>query len=445
MGLFDLFKKKEDNSPAKENVEKAREHYSKGEYQETLGALIQGFRNDVNYLPLYQLAVDSLGKLSAANEQKLFEAVCKNQNNDKAYNDLANFYFNIEHYDLAQVFLNKTLQLNPNNNEAIHDLAICYARKFQINKAIEILENANVSDFWNLFFLNKCKILDKRIDGVQESITELQNFLEKQPDQDAVFFPKMKVYELQESLLRYNTIPVIQNHIRDWQFIQYGGVILDYFETEENDYVAGGRYVASWGSHESIKKVVLKLKQFIDRLAIPIQEVVSLNDRDSEIIGKLIAKELNLQFSFYNSSNVNQNCLIVSSDSSNFRDYEELNTIKNGQVVFSVNHNWLDASYIAPDIIGFMTQTYSFPWNGGGLRMTDTETRELENIPPDNRAADEIVTDIYSNQIEIEDIANLLDFYADRKEYLKSIGNKTNNYRYNFMIESPVAGAYFGY
>ena len=96
MGLFDLFKKKEDNSPAKENVEKAREHYSKGEYQETLGALIQGFRNDVNYLPLYQLAVDSLGKLSAANEQKLFEAVCKNQNNSNAYNDLANFYFNVE-------------------------------------------------------------------------------------------------------------------------------------------------------------------------------------------------------------------------------------------------------------------------------------------------------------------------------------------------------------
>lgn len=293
--------------------------------------------------------------------------------------------------------------------------------------------------------MNKCKILDKRIEGVQESITELQNFLEKQPDQDAVFFPKMKVNELQESLLRYNTIPVIQNHIRDWQFIQYGGVILDYFETEENDYVAGGRYVASWGSHESIKKVVNKLKLFIDRLAIPIQEVVALNDRDSEIIGKLIAKELHLQFNFYNSSNINQNCLIVSSDSSNFRDYEELNTIKNGQVVFSVNHNWLDAAYISPDIIGFMTQTYSFPWNGGGLRMMDTETRELENIPPDNRAADEIVADIYSNQVEIEDIANLLDFYADRKEYLKSIGNKTNNYRYNFMIESPVAGAYFGY
>ncbi|WPV67002.1 tetratricopeptide repeat protein [Chitinophaga sp. LS1] len=264
MGLFDLFKKQDDNSLAKEDLQKAKEHFDKGEFQECLRVLTWGFRKDVNYKLLYQLASDTLGKLNASDEQKLFAAVCKKQNDSRAYNNLGNFYFSVGHYDLAQVFYEKTIQLNPNNAEAPHDLAICYARRFQINKAIDVLVNSNSNDFWNLYFLNKCKILDKKTGGVQQSLNDLQVFLDQQPNQEDVIIPRMKIAELQETLQRFNSVKDIQTHIRDWQFIQYGGVVLDYFENNE-DYVAGGRYVASWGSNESIKTLANKVKQFANK------------------------------------------------------------------------------------------------------------------------------------------------------------------------------------
>jgi tetratricopeptide (TPR) repeat protein len=445
MGLFDIFKKQDDNSAAKEDLTKAKELFDKGEFQETLRTLMWGFKKDVDYKPLYKLAADSLGKLNATDEQKLFEAINKNINDSNAFHNLGNFYFSVGHYDLAQTFYEKTLQLNPNNEEAPHDLAISYARRFQVSKAVEVLTNSKSNDFWNLYFLNKCKILDKKVEGVQEAINDLQSFLDEQPNQDDVVIPKMKVSELQETLQRFNTISEIQTHIRDWQFIQYGGAVLDYFEDgEDGDYVAGGRYVASWGSNESIKTIANKLKQFANKLSISFKGVVSLSDRDSEIIGRLLAKEFGVSFSFYNPTNPNQGYLIVSSDSSLFTEHEELNTIQNGQVVFSANHNWLDSSIVSPDIIGFMTQTYSFPWTGGGMRIVDMESRNIERIPPDNRSAEEIATDIFNIEQESEDINIHLEFYSKRKEYLKGIGNQSSNQRYNFMIESPVPGSYFG-
>ena len=339
MSIFDFLKKKDDNSPAKEDLTKAKEHFDKGEFQETLRALTWGFRKDVNYKPLYQLAADCFGKLNAPDEQNLFTAVCKNQNDSNAYNDLGNSYFLAGYYDLAQVFYEKVIKLNPVNVKAPRFLAISYARRFQISKAIEVLTNAKSNNFWILYFLNKYKILDKKVDGVQEALNNLQSFLEEHPDQVDIDIPKIWIDELRETLQRFNTIPNIQTHIRDWQFIQYGGVVLDCIEEgDEAYYAAGGRYVVSWGSDESIKAIANKLKQFTDSLLISFHGIVSFKDRDSEIIGRLLAKEFGISFNFYEPTDSNQDCLIVSSDSSFFAEHEELKTIHNGQIVFSAKN-----------------------------------------------------------------------------------------------------------
>jgi tetratricopeptide (TPR) repeat protein len=446
MGLFDIFRKNENNSPAKDDLTKAKKLFVKGEFQETLGALAWGFKKDVNYKPLYKLSAESLEKLNAPEEQELFEAVNRNINDSDAFNNLGNFYFGIGYYDLAQVFFEKAIELNTNNEEAPHDLAICYARQFQVSKAVEVLTNAKSSNFWDMYFLNKCKILDKKIDGVQESVNSLKIFLDELPDQEDLEIPKMKIAELQEILQRFNTVPALKTHIRDWHYIQYGAVILDYFEDggDDDDFVAGGRYVASWGSNESLKTVVNKFKQFAGKLSISFQKVVSFSDRDSEILGRLFAKELSLDFDLYKPEDSNQDCLIVSSSSTYFTEHEELSRVKDGQILLSVNHSWLESSHISPDVIGFMAQSYSFPWSGDGMRITDMESRKIEMIPPDNRSAEEIATDIFNIDLPEDDINEHLEFYAERKQYLKGIGSQTNNYRYNFMIESPVAGAHFG-
>ncbi|MCC6372875.1 MAG: tetratricopeptide repeat protein [Bacteroidia bacterium] len=448
MGIFDFFKGKENkqpDSPAKEHLDKAREHFNSGAYQETLRTLISGFKADVTYLPLYRLASETLGKLGGAEEKSLFDAVIANNHSSEAYNNLGSFYHEIGHYDMAQTFYEKAIQLDPLNNAIYHDLAICYARRFQIKKAIDILSKSDSNDFWDMYYLNKCKLLNGETKGMQPTIDMLRNFLQNQEPDENLTIAKLKVEELHETLQRFNTVPEIRTHIREWHYIQYGGVILDFFEMEEEkNYVAGGRYVASWGSNQAIKNLAVNLKQYLNNLNQSFIKVVAMPDRDSEIVGRVIAHELNLDFDLYDRNQPNTNCFIVSAESTGYNYSQELSTIQNGQVVFAVNHCWLQSSNICPDIIGFMTQTYSFPWSGGGFRISDDDNKKVEKIPEDTRPALEIVQEIINIKNETEEINNNIKFYLDRKDYLKGTGNKTNNNRYNFSTESPVLGSYFG-
>jgi tetratricopeptide (TPR) repeat protein len=441
MGLFNIFKKSENPSPAEEDFNGAKQDFDNGDYIECLRKLAWGFQKDVDHKPLYELAAKTLDNLGGIDEKELFLSVVKDPNDANVYAQLGNFYYEQEHYDLARVFFEKTLKIDSNYEDVKHSLAISYARRFQIGEAIKVLNNSDQTDFWNIYFLNKCKMLDKQTFGVSESITGMQNFLAKYEDQESVAVAKMKAEELREILNRLLTTTNIQQHIRDWHYIQYGGVILDFFESE--DYVAGGRWVASWGSNESIKSLAIKLKNLLNKLSTSFSEVCALPDRDSEIVGRVIAKELGINFTVYDPALLNENCLIVSSDTKYFQDYEEINNIVNGQVIFAANHSWLDNDMVSPDIIGFMTQSYSFPWKGGGLKMPEIEGGEIERTPEDNRAADEIAEDIFKMPANEENTEDHSDFYLKHKDHLKGIGSSSGSWRYNFTIESPVPGSYF--
>lgn len=441
MGLFNLFKKQHQPSPAEEDFANAQKEFDNGDYIECLRRLAWGFQKDVDHMPLYELSAQALENLGGIDEKELFMAVVNHPNDADAYAQLGNFYYEQEHYDLARTFFEKTLQLNKNYEEVKHNLAISYARRFQIAKAIKVLNDADPTDFWNIYFLNKCKMLDKQTLGVAESIKGLQNFLAQIEDQDSVAVARMKTEELRETLERLYSVSNLQQHIRDWHYIQYGGVILDFFESDE--YVAGGRWVASWGSKESIRSLGIKLKLFLNKLSLSFTAVCALPDRDSQIVGSVIAKELDLPLSIYDPSLTNENCLIVSSDTKHFRDYETINQIENGQVIFAANHSWLENEMVTPDIIGFMTQSYSFPWKGGGMKIIDAEKGEFEKLPPDERSTELIAEEICRLTIDEENSEDHLAFYLTHKDHLKAIGNTAGSWRYNFTLESPVPGSYF--
>jgi tetratricopeptide (TPR) repeat protein len=447
MGIFDIFKSiQQNNSEALEDYNKANTLFESGDYQESLRSLSWGFRKDINFKPLYKLAENNLIKLGGQEEASLFSNALKSFNNFEPFNNLGTHFYNEGHYDLALPFLKKAVQINPSNNDTVHDLAIVYSRRFNIKEAIQVLEENNPkADFWNYWFLTKLRILNGQTHGIQSDINELFEVLNGESDKDTISIPLQKVNEIQEAYNRLNLIKKPKNHIRDWHFIQYGNIILDFFEDSDN-YVAGGRYVASWGSNESIKEITTKLSYYLKQFAVTFNNVYYLNDRDSKIIGIVIGKELNIEAKEYSSKLNTENSLIVGANSTDFNGLDELQKITSRQVLFALNHFWLDSAQISPDICGFMTQTYFFPWNGGGLRVIDmdAEKREMEQIPPDTREETLIATDIYNLTSEKNKNEEDLAFYLKHNDYLKGIGDKVNEDRYNFMIESPIAGSYFG-
>ena len=445
MGLFDIFKKKEQkSSPAQEDYEKAKELFDSSDFQGALGALSWGFRKDIDYLPLYELSAVCLEKLGAHDESQLFKVTLKRFKSFESFNNLGLHFYEVGHYDLALPFLEKALSIDSTKNDTVHNLAIVYSRRFQIEKAIETLEVGNPkNDFWNYWFWCKLRILAGKTEGIAEGLNELNSVLDNEPNQTEVEIPRRKVNEVSEILSRYNYVKTPRQHIQDWHFIQYGSIILDYFE-DLDDYVAGGRYVASWGSNEAIRQISEKLKKIIESLKLGIQQVLFLGDRESKIIGIQIGLVLGIKATEYHPEMDSTNSLIVSANSFDFDDHAELSETKKGQVIFSLNHDWLRPSLISPDISGFMSQSYYFPWNGEGFRIVDAEKGETKKTEPDNRSEEEIANTIFNEKFADSDDTNLIDYYMDKRDYLKSIGSKSNTNRYNFMIESPVAGSYFG-
>lgn len=444
MAFSDFFKKKKSNSPAEELLQNAKQQFDKGEHQQAFQTLASAFRQDADYKPLYEFATTCLAALEADEEKELFQNAVQNFNKAEPFNRLGSHFSGGGDYMIAQPFLKRALALDKSNVDTAHDLAIAYARRFSIKEAIEALESVNVHvDFWGLWFLAKLKILNNEINDASVFITRLEKAFEGEENSDETEIPRLKVNELKEMLQRHKTIAEPQTHIRDWQFIQYGGAVLDYFDSDDQ-YVAGGRYVASWGSHESIREVIEKLKNFIAALQVPIDAVKFLPDRNSEIVGNAISKVLNLPGDVLNVNEANERCLIVAADSASLNEYE-FNTVSKGQVVFALNHSWLQSCMISPDITGFMTQSYYFPWDGNGFKVVDPESGQLEKTAPDDRTSDEIAEDIANAKFDSPDNSEVLSFYKERREYLKGIGSKANNQRYNFMVESPVPGAYFGF
>jgi hypothetical protein len=90
-----------------------------------------------------------------------------------------------------------------------------------------------------------------------------------------------------------------------------------------------------------------------------------------------------------------------------------------------------------------MSQYFSFPWDEG-IRVKDGGEGETEIIPKDERDEELIAQEIFDNKASLEDTQDEnLNFYLNHKSYLKALGCKSNKYRYNFMIESPLPGSHF--
>lgn len=417
-----------------------------------MNILMLGFKEDADYQPLYALAAETAEKLDDYRLQGLLEYASDHKEEASAFYELGEFFFDRYKFGLAEVFYDKTLRLQPDYPSAIHDLVVSRARQFRIDDALQAFDWKTTLDFdfWESYLLCKLLIFSEHkpfMEEMEEKWLEVMdtNGAKKVSDPELSEICSTKITELREALERYATFQEVQKNIRDWQFIQYGSVVLDLHHDGEN-YLAGGRNGISFGTMETVRSMADRVKQYVQRLEIPIHRVAALDDRDSEIIGRLLAKVLDVPFTPYYHFDDNQHALIVASDSSclTYHLYSGLSEIKNGQVVFAMYHNWTRPAKITPDIIGQMAQEYRYPWEGGGMKVwVEKKEVKVEVTPADDRPEEEIASAIFQIQVPQVDMQELLDFYAERKQYLKGVGERCGAKRFEFAIESPVPGKYF--
>lgn len=435
MGIFK-------RAPKNEHLERAKKQFKECNYQQSLNTLSWGFETDVENKELYKLAIRCLEKLGAKEEIKLFRNALSKFNKFQPFFELGYYFVDCGLYDEARPFLEKAVRIEPNEPNVASELAIVHRARFNIEEAIRVLSKVDYqSDFYLEYLFQHCKLLNSQTEGIQEFIEKSRQSITQESVED-FDEAQLKLEELSEALVRHGVIEKPERIVRDWHFIQYGAAILDYSE-DEDEYVAGGRYVAYWGDMESVREVLQKLKLYLERLNKLPKTLIYLEDRDSEIIGRAIGMLLDLPVELYTQGIETSDSLVVAADNHHFNGLEEFKTIGFNQTIFALNLNWLKPAMLTPDIAGFLTQNYVFPWTGGALKILDAKSRKFQKTEPDNRKPDQIAYDLSHMAFEISStFEETLNFYENKAPYLKG-GFKANSNRINFRSDSPVPGSRF--
>lgn len=434
-------------SPVEESYALAMSAFREDNYRECLRLLTSIFNEESEYKPAYELAIGCLERLEALDEAKLFMNACGDFENYKVFYDLGYYYMDVGQNRLAVPFLKRALGLSEGNTEVAIELSVAYTSQFEPEKGFEVLKGVDLGrDFWAWYQYYWCGFLTGKKHDILKFIKGARASFDKaveQEDSDIAALYYM-LDKLQQCVDRYSTIKDIQPIIMHWHYIQYGAAILDCFDNPGSENaleVAGGRYVAKFGAYNEVKKIIYKLKTYIEKLEFLPMAVCYLPDKDSEILGRVLAKAMNIPCREYCNQKIREKHIVIAADNRDFNVCPELAVVKKNEITFAFNHHWLENSLITPDISGLMSQMYVFPWQGDSLKINE-ETNTVEKTEGDEKTIEEIVKTIEKEVVEEDStFEEVLQFYYDRKEYLKS--SEKGGRRMSFNTDSPVKGACF--
>lgn len=444
-------------SPAQDDYEAAQALAAQNEPAKALSHLTGGFEKDAAFRPLYELAAQCLRDLSGEDEAVLFDAALADFQNHKPFFDLGYHFIDVDHYRLAVPFLERAHLLAPGDALVASELAIAYTHQFQPQRGRDALQDVyQTASFWAAYqYFWCCLLCNSDLDEIADFVADGRNALaESNLSEEDLQGPAAALDKMERCLERLLLLgeDLQPQLVRDWHFIQYGAALLDFFDdrTDENGLqVAGGRYVALWGSLPSIAGILHKLVRFLEALDRKPERLLYLPERDSEIIGIALGTLLNLPPEEADETNiVGPDRLIVAADNRLLDDWRPLYLSFPNQTVFALNVHWTEDGSVTPDAGGLMTQTYYFPWRGEGITI-DPETRETIPTPPDTRPSFEIAAELAATEGELDMgfDAEHLPFYVHLRDHLAGAPSITppsgERARLRFNSDSPVPGAYF--
>jgi len=433
------------DSSATQYLQELKDLIEQGKYQDALRPLSLVFSEDPGLAESYHLAVMIMKELNGETEEKLFQAALDDFDNFTPFYDLGYHFVDTGNFDLARPFLERAYILGPDEIDVAYELSLCYMARFSIDKALDTLESVDSdSDFWASYMMWQCRLWTNQPGDIDEYIKLAREFLFEQEESEEIVTAMLKLDELEESCLRHGQLEAPGKLIRDWHFIQYGSVVLDYFD-ESDDYVAGGRYVAMWGALESLRTTLEALKVYLQTMRKLPARILAPADRDSRIVGSALSSILNVPCLILTEDTLpteyNEPTLIVAGDAGSFNDWEQLRELKPNCTLFAVNLNWMHEALICPDIAAYMTQAYWFPWQEGGMKIDDQGNAVPQQA--DERPVEEVAADLTAAPVQLkENFVATMNFYKNVADFLKG-GPRGGTRRHSFRVDSPVPGAYF--
>ena len=227
----------------------------------------------------------------------------------------------------------------------------------------------------------------------------------------------------------------VENSIRDWHFVQYGSLLLS--RLDSTVYVAGGRFRILFPELKEVQAVMLKLRACLDGLGFVPKQILYGASQSSEVLCEVIGGMYNLPTLALTEERYKRyDSLVVVSEAEELSDFYFLAEAKPGKVLFAYNLNWTQETLLTPDIVGVMSESCRFEWQGGSMKVVDFEKGIFERVGTDTRPAPNIAADIVNEGASIEaEFAEDLAFFVKQKAHWQANIHST---RTTFKPESPV-------
>ncbi|WP_217998465.1 tetratricopeptide repeat protein [Actinomadura rubrobrunea] len=196
--------------------------------------------------------------------------------------------------------------------------------------------------------------------------------------------------------------PLDTRDLRGWHFALTGGVLATLSPFGFDDGMTG-RYAYMGDGYATCRRSLDRLRLILAAAGREPAAVGLLPDRSSRILGLAAAEVLGLPAEPFDPAR--PDVLVVAYDL-NEADLDEaaargLWERAPGQVLFEHATCWTDPPPVSADISGFLHQAVAKPW-GERLRF-DSDSGNVEQVPPDERPAEELAAEIVGTAPAVEE------------------------------------------
>ncbi len=228
-------------------------------------------------------------------------------------------------------------------------------------------------------------LLTARIDLVRQLVPTLDD-----PVDDVVVAGR---HRLEAVLARADAIgphaPLDREDLRGWHMALNGGLLLTL--ADEGEDVMRGRWAMVAPSAEMVCGMLDAAATLLDALGDPVQRVLVIPDRDSQIVAHVAARRLDVPVEPW-SPDAEGLIVVWDPDELDAPTIARLQRHRPGQRLLACSVRWTEVPPFAPDLVGWLHQILLAPWNGA-LRK-DPETGDVHRLPSDARPVEAIAAEL---------------------------------------------------
>lgn len=416
----------------------AEAHIDEERYENAFETLHYALRRPEFDLRVYQKCAFVLRMLGRHEAAELYERIVSDQEDPEAYFRLGYHLVQEEAFGSALGPLSRCVKLAPDAAAANYEFAYALMKEFYNEEALHFFGKAYEQEqaMSITFYIAQLLIFLGRSGEASIFVNKLEEQVQSENGEG-----EMQLAYLKDMLRRYRAYK--PQTVRDWQFVQYGTLLLRIFEEDypEEENHSNGRFTLVNFGYQQAANVLAAFQTTIGPLSVfPEYRYVAPAGEISAPLAYALGKMLMLPVKTLEEGlSSDEKGIVISSFSDELHEIGGEVWQRDDVLLFSFALSWTHESNVLPEVIGYLAQAPRLPWQ---TRVEMNEQGEPEIMPADERPAEEIARNILDRVIhtDMHWVGRIHDYYKARQADILA-GNQVDVPRKKFFVHSAQGGA----